>query len=494
MATAKKNQSREIALTVQRLLGVGSFNGLVSYLIDRICLPGGGFESHEFGKQEHSTASGAGVLIGLAGIPAIRDDVIAPLANELGSLITDNGIVTGHDSNPGAPSTSWREAQVLLGLLIRPSLSRSIWRKAEALATRLIKEQDLDTGGWSLREGEEAQLLFGFYPTLALIQAWRLGLIEKSSGAAVLSRASSYLVREVHANKSSLEEQLLALHALRVLCSTLPRSAPLIHDIADLRIEKTERAWSFTQGLTLVDRPVVVHRQPIWHAIVWRPLLYLAVRGVSPATPLQALLGHELASTFDGDISAWHGPVATTQTQQGVSWASALALRGTYALAQDLVSWRITVPEWLERGRQLTSAQYEFDVAISFAGNDRIVAAQISDELKRAGYRVFYDRDYQHALLGEDLTEYLQDTYFRRSRFAVVVISQAFRESKWAGQWEWKAVLARMQDQRGAYLLPYVIEDISLPGFNKTLGYVSHRNYTPTQFAALVVRKLRESV
>jgi hypothetical protein len=137
--------------------------------------------------------------------------------------------------------------------------------------------------------------------------------------------------------------------------------------------------------------------------------------------------------------------------------------------------------------------QYDFDVAISFAGSDRTVASQISDELKRAGYRVFYDRDYQHALLGEDLTAYLQQTYSRRSRFAIVIISTAFKESKWAGQWEWKAVLARMQDQQGAYLLPYIVEDIDLPGFNRTIGYVSHTDYTPIQFADLVIRKLREA-
>jgi len=202
-------------------------------------------------------------------------------------------------------------------------------------------------------------------------------------------------------------------------------------------------------------------------------------------------------SSFDRDIEAWRGPAAAHSSShplsQGVSWASALALRATYALARDLLRFGFTAQEWLDRSHGLASTPFDFDVAISYAGSNRDIAAEISEVLKLAGYRVFYDRDYQHTLLGEDLTQYLQDTYFRRSRFAIVIISSAFKESKWASNWEWKAVLARMHDQRGAYLLPYVLEDTDLPGLTKTIGYVSHTEYTPAEFAGLVIRKLREA-
>lgn len=486
------NVDNEVIRNVQRLLGISSFPSLVNSLVERICLPGGKFESHEFGRFEHSTASGAAGLIGLSGIPAIADQLVAPMVDALCALVGADGKVIGHDLTPDGSSTSWREAQVLLGFLTRPNLLHSVGPKVGALVTHVMGAQDLSSGGWPLRQGEEPQLLFSFYPTLALARAWRLQLLDRSEGAQLLSGVSLYLARSIRMNDASTEEQLLALHALRVLASAWPDILGQIPDIPELTTEVLSRVWTSAQGLKLADRPVVVYRQPIWHAIIWRPLLYLALRGASPATPLQALIAQELISSFDPDIGAWHGPQIVRRTGQGVSWASSLALRTVYALAQDLVAWGLTADEWLERSYELVAAQYDFDVAISFAGSDREVAAEISTELKNAGYRIFYDRDYQHALLGEELTEYLQDTYFRRSRFAVVIISPAFRESKWAGQWEWKAVLARMQDQRGAYLLPYIMEDTNLPGLNKTLGYVSHNDFTPTQFAALVVRKLRE--
>jgi hypothetical protein len=187
---------------------------------------------------------------------------------------------------------------------------------------------------------------------------------------------------------------------------------------------------------------------------------------------------------------AWRGPVAAG-SRNGVSWASALAIRSVYVLARDLRHSDLAVSDWLNRCRDLASGAFEHDVAISFAGADRTVAESISKIVKQAGYRVFYDRDYQHVLLGEDLATYLQEVYFRKSRFAIVVVSRAFLDSRWAGNWEWRAVLARMQSQHAGYVLPYLLEDVVVPGLNPTIGYVSHRDYAPQDFAALVIRKLR---
>lgn len=252
-----------------------------------------------------------------------------------------------------------------------------------------------------------------------------------------------------------------------------------------------DRAWSHANGLLLQNRLILAYRQPIWHVTLWRQLLRLAIhdRG-SPMSPLNALLAHELVGGFNKDVQAWHGP-AERGAPRGVSWASALELRGTFALATDLMRHQIAVDDWLNRCRDLQSDAFEFDVAVSFAGADRKIAKEISAVIAGAGYRVFYDTDQQHRLLGADLTQYLHDMYYRRSRYAVVVVSADFVRSNWAGNWEWRAVLARMQSQREPYVLPYVIEDVPVPGLNPTIGYVSMDQCQPCEFGALVVRKLR---
>jgi hypothetical protein len=109
--------------------------------------------------------------------------------------------------------------------------------------------------------------------------------------------------------------------------------------------------------------------------------------------------------------------------------------------------------------------------------------------LTAAGLRVFYDREQQHALLGEDLAEVLHATYYSDSRFAVVVVSRAFLASSWAGNWEFKAVLARMRQQHSSYVLPYVVEDVPVPGLSPTIGYAAAADYTEEEFADLVIRK-----
>jgi hypothetical protein len=85
----------------------------------------------------------------------------------------------------------------------------------------------------------------------------------------------------------------------------------------------------------------------------------------------------------------------------------------------------------------------------------------------------------------------LQEIYFTRSRYAITVLSRAFVESEWAGNWEWRAVLARMNKQREGYVLPYFLENIEVPGLNPTIGYVSAEKCTAVEFAEIVIKKVR---
>jgi len=48
-----------------------------------------------------------------------------------------------------------------------------------------------------------------------------------------------------------------------------------------------------------------------------------------------------------------------------------------------------------------------FDVAISFAGEDRGIANQLAQLLKASGLLIFYDDDERSQLLGKNLFEYL---------------------------------------------------------------------------------------
>ncbi len=57
------------------------------------------------------------------------------------------------------------------------------------------------------------------------------------------------------------------------------------------------------------------------------------------------------------------------------------------------------------------SSSYHFDVALSFAGEDRSYVEQVATALKAAGIVVFYDADYKADTWGEDLVEYFDEVY-----------------------------------------------------------------------------------
>jgi hypothetical protein len=74
---------------------------------------------------------------------------------------------------------------------------------------------------------------------------------------------------------------------------------------------------------------------------------------------------------------------------------------------------------------------FDFDVAISFAGEDREYVKEIAVLLKQRGIPTFYDEDHLAEMWGEDLVEYLDDVYRKRSRYAVVFLSRHYVSKAW---------------------------------------------------------------
>jgi hypothetical protein len=392
-----------------------------------------------------------------------------------------------HDGDAESGDTTWSQSQVLLGLLQRPQLIDEP-RTLTTLISRLLSLRDPE-GGWPFRDGDSPTLMFTFYPVLALTRAMDLGLAPADVPEA-LRATVTFIQLGLRSGQFSAVGQLLARFALERILRV--NGGEVTPDLARQRAQLIDACWRPETGLRIHDQPVIVTRQPVWHSMTWRPLLYLCLRRwVSPLSVLGVLVGGELISSFDRDLGAWQGPKTSINLGSGSSWASALALRGVTALAHDLARINASAAEFNARYQQLSTESYVYDVAISFAGADRPVAEAIAHRLKTAGLRVFYDRDQQHILLGEDLAALLHNTYFADSRFAVVVISRAFLASKWAGHWELKAVLARMQQQHSGYVLPYVMEDVAVPGLSPTLGHVAAVDFTADEFAELVVRKFR---
>jgi hypothetical protein len=133
--------------------------------------------------------------------------------------------------------------------------------------------------------------------------------------------------------------------------------------------------------------------------------------------------------------------------------------------------------------------QTEFDIALSFAGEDRPYVDEVARQLRDRGVRVFYDLFEEAELWGKDLYTHLTDIYQKRARFTVMFISAAYSKKLWTDH-ERRAAQARAFQESQEYILPARFDDTEIPGILPTTGYISISNRTPDELVSIITRKL----
>lgn len=138
-------------------------------------------------------------------------------------------------------------------------------------------------------------------------------------------------------------------------------------------------------------------------------------------------------------------------------------------------------------------SEFDYDVAVSFAGEDRKFVHEFVRELRRrGGVRVFYDQDETAEMWGANLVEYLHDVYRSRARFALLFVSRHYLAKKWTNH-ERRSAQDRALSEAVSYILPVKLDDSTLPGLHEAVGYVDARKVGVTGLVSLVVQKLSAS-
>lgn len=148
-----------------------------------------------------------------------------------------------------------------------------------------------------------------------------------------------------------------------------------------------------------------------------------------------------------------------------------------------------TITNPLDNSDKQSSTDY--DIAISFAGEDRKVAEIIAEKLKTNGKKVFYDAYEKATLWGKDLYVHLNDIYKNKAKFCLMIISNNYRDKQWTNH-ERKAAQARAFSQNKEYILPLKLDDTEIPGLNETIGYVDYRLSNAEEVVSLLTEKLKE--
>jgi len=132
---------------------------------------------------------------------------------------------------------------------------------------------------------------------------------------------------------------------------------------------------------------------------------------------------------------------------------------------------------------------YVYDVALSFAGEDREYVEQVAILLKSYGVKVFYDKFEETNLWGKNLFEYLNNIYKSKARFTVMFISKYYNHKLWTNH-KRKSMQERAFNESSEYILPARFDDTEIPGLHSTISYVNLIDKSPIEFTQLILEKI----
>jgi hypothetical protein len=133
--------------------------------------------------------------------------------------------------------------------------------------------------------------------------------------------------------------------------------------------------------------------------------------------------------------------------------------------------------------------KFTYDVAISFAGEQRTEAEAIARCLVAAGVRVFYDGYEESNLWGKNLYDHLADVYQNKAQYCIILASEAYARKAWPTH-ERRSAQARALQEKQEYILPVRFDKTDIPGLAGTVGYLEYQRYGAQGICAAFLEKL----
>ena len=131
----------------------------------------------------------------------------------------------------------------------------------------------------------------------------------------------------------------------------------------------------------------------------------------------------------------------------------------------------------------------QYDIALSFAGEDRQYAERLAELLTADGYSVFYDEYERAELWGKDLYTHLSSVYKDQADYCVMFLSEHYAQKLWPNH-ERQNAQARAFQENKEYILPIRLDDTEIPGILPTVGYLDLRTTSIEEIYQDLVKKL----
>ncbi len=135
------------------------------------------------------------------------------------------------------------------------------------------------------------------------------------------------------------------------------------------------------------------------------------------------------------------------------------------------------------------SREFKYEVALSFAGEQRGYVDRVADCLRSRGVSLFYDNYEEADLWGKNLYEHLTAVYRDKARFTIMFISNDYAKKAWTTL-ERRSAQSRAFEENSEYILPARFDETEIPGVLSTVGYIGLKDRSPEAFCEIIVKKL----
>ncbi|WP_422080264.1 toll/interleukin-1 receptor domain-containing protein [Ulvibacterium sp.] len=133
---------------------------------------------------------------------------------------------------------------------------------------------------------------------------------------------------------------------------------------------------------------------------------------------------------------------------------------------------------------------HDYDVAFSYAGEQKSYVYQLYESLKSHNISIFYYEGELAKMWGKDLYQYLNDIYLNKAKYCVLFLSQNYANKLWTKH-ELKVVQARAFKEAEEYILPIRFDQTEIPGLLPTIAYIESVDYTIEEISDLILEKIK---
>ena len=139
-----------------------------------------------------------------------------------------------------------------------------------------------------------------------------------------------------------------------------------------------------------------------------------------------------------------------------------------------------------------TGGDFPYDVALSYASEQRQYVEKVAELLTAAGKSVFYDGYEKVRLWGKNLYDHLTDIYQNQAGYVVLFASTEYASKAWTNL-ERQNAQARALREKREYILPVRFDQTEIPGLTDIFVCIDISSMAPNELASMIVDKLASS-